>query len=134
MEGDPKLGKLVKVVCIKQGSLNSKQFDEQVLSRVTWTAFNACTPYQFYRHVMNVVPKDFQNGEYTGHEKEYTDLISDIVLEIANEMALTAYDERWSKGASTIITMLQTRVESWQKRFDATIDDSGEKLEVTIKV
>lgn len=132
VEGDPKLGKQVKVVMIKQGSLNSRQIDEQILSRVTWTAFNACTPYQFYRHVINVVPKDFRNGDY--ESEAYTNLVSDIVLEIANEMARTAYDERWSKSASTIITMLQTRVESWQKRFDASIEDNCEKLEVTIKV
>lgn len=123
----------VNVTTYHSESLSTAKANEKMLERVTMLAFNSKTPYQFYAHVIKIVPKDFRNGDY--ESEKWTELVSDIVLEISADMSSKAYTERMTKGAQAMLAMLAARVEAWQKKMemkaeklstDGKADDDGD--------
>lgn len=113
----------VNVVTYQSESLGEAKAAEKMLERVTMMAFNAKTPYQFYAHVIKIVPKDFRNGDYDSDP--WTELLSDLVLEISMDMSSKAYTERMTKGAQAMLAMLTARVEAWQKRMEVKAEKAS---------
>lgn len=111
------------VVFYQAESLSEAKANEKMLEKVTMMAFNAKTPYQFYAHVIKIVPKDFRNGDYDSDP--WTELLSDLVLEISMDMSSKAYTERMTKGAQAMLAMLTARVEAWQKRMEVKAEKAS---------
>lgn len=112
-----------EVVCYRTSSVGEQKRTEAIIERITLTALNSTSPYQFYKHVMMLIPKQMRIGEYDS--EGWTELLSEITLELANQLSSIAITERNFKGSGTMLTILQTRMEAWQKK--ATI--SAEKNE-----
>jgi len=113
--------------------------DEEMLERVTAIAFNVDDPRTFYNHIIVIVPPHFRGGEYD--EEKWTELLSHIVLEISSAMFKNAYSERFHKSSTNLLTMLQNRVNTWQKKAtisakknseDSDGDDCGISVQVNI--
>lgn len=111
------------IVSYTAESLSQAKANEKILEKVTMMAFNAKTPYQFYAHVIKIVPKDFRNGDYDSDP--WTELLSDLVLEISMDMSSKAYTERMTKGAQAMLAMLTARVEAWQKRMEVKAEKAS---------
>lgn len=111
------------VVFYQAESLSEAKANEKMLEKVTMMAFNSKTPYQFYAHVIKIVPKDFRNGDYDSDP--WTELLSDLVLEISMDMSSKAYTERMTKGAQAMLAMLTARVEAWQKRMEVKAEKAS---------
>ena len=97
------------------------------------TALNSATPYQFYKHVLQIIPKQVRLGGYD--QEGWTELLAELTLEIANNLSKIAITERNFKGSSTMLSILQARMETWQKK--ATIaaeknEEGGIQLNVQI--
>lgn len=121
------------VVCYVSESVSDDKRIGQLVERITLTALNSATPRQFYKHVVSLLPKQVQDGEYDA--EGWTELLSEITLEIANHLSKVAITERNFKGSSTMLSILQARMETWQKK--ATIaaeknEEGGISLNVQI--
>lgn len=103
-----------EVVCYRTTSIGEEKRTELLLERITLTALNSSSPYQFYKHVLNLLPKQVRIGEYDA--EGWTELLSEITLELANKFSSIAINERNFKGSSTMLAILQTRMEAWQKK------------------
>lgn len=103
-----------EVVCYRTTSIGEEKRTELLLERITLTALNSSSPYQFYKHVLNLLPKQVRIGEYDA--AGWTELLSEITLELANKFSSIAINERNFKGSSTMLAILQTRMEAWQKK------------------
>ena len=106
---------------------------ERLVERITLTALNSGNPYQFYKHVLNLLPKQVRLGDYD--QEGWTALLAELTLEIANYLSKVAITERNFKGSSTMLTILQARMETWQKK--ATIaaeknEEGGIQLNIQI--
>lgn len=103
-----------EVVCYRTSPEADVKRTEQILERITLTALNSSTPYQFYKHILNIVPRNARDGAYD--TESWTSLLAELTLELSNELASIAITERNFKGSSTMLTILQTRMETWQKK------------------
>lgn len=101
-------------VCYTSTSESEQKKIERLVERITLTALNSGNPFQFYKHVLNLLPKQVRLGDYDG--EGWTALLSEITLEIANHLSKVAITERNFKGSSTMLAILQARMETWQKK------------------
>ena len=114
-------------------SVSDERRINQMVERITLTALNSATPYQFYKHVLQIIPKQVRLGDYD--QEGWTELLAELTLEIANNLSKIAITERNFKGSSTMLSILQARMETWQKK--ATIaaeknEEGGIQLNVQI--
>ena len=100
---------------------------EGTLQRITTAAINSVNSEQWYRKCFQYCPPDVRNGAYSTDKDKWDLLLLDIVNEIANTMVNTAWTERASKGAQTILSMLQARVTAWQRQVTAKVEKEGEE-------
>lgn len=101
-------------VCYTSTSESEQKKIERLVERITLTALNSATPFQFYKHVLNLLPKQVRDGDYD--QEGWTELLAEITLEISNQLSKIAITERNFKGSSTMLSILQTRMETWQKK------------------
>lgn len=113
-----------EVVCYVSESVSDEKRVNQLIERITLTALNSGNPYQFYKHVLGLLPKDARNGEYDA--EGWTNLLSEITLEIANNLSKIAITERNFKGSSTMLAILQSRMETWQKKATVAAEKNEE--------
>lgn len=114
-------------------SVSDERRINQMVERITLTALNSGNPYQFYKHVLQIIPKQVRLGDYD--QEGWTELLAELTLEIANNLSKIAITERNFKGSSTMLSILQARMETWQKK--ATIaaeknEEGGIQLNVQI--
>lgn len=103
-----------EVVCYCSESIGEQKRIQQIIERITLTALNSADPHQFYKHVLGFLPKQVRLGDYDS--EGWTNLLSELTLEISNELAKIAITERNFKGSSTMLAILQARMETWQKK------------------
>lgn len=122
-----------EVVCYTSTSESEQKKMEKLIERITLTALNSANPYQFYKHVLNLLPKQVRMGDYDS--EGWTALLAELTLEIANHLSKVAITERNFKGSSTMLTILQTRMESWQKKATIAAEKNEEGgIQLTVNI
>ena len=101
-----------------------QKVDEMFLVKISELALNVDDPRLFYEHVMLIIPKLYRNGEYD--ELEWTNLLKHITLSLSMLMTGKAWNERFTKSATNILSMLQTRSSAWNKKVQVSSDKKNE--------
>lgn len=110
-------------------STDDRKKQEKMLERITHVVNVIKTPYQFYRHMMVIVPKDFRNGEYAGHEDEWLELFENLSIELCATMSAMMHRGRNSPGANIELANLKLRCEAFAGKSTATVNDAeGRKV------
>lgn len=117
----------ITVVSYKSESITEAKREEKLVERISMLVLNTpkdnCSVKRFYNHCMKVVPKDFQNGEYS--KTEWTEFILSMALTIASQLTAMVIKERHWKGADTLLRVLSTRIEAWNSKVQIDADDEG---------
>jgi hypothetical protein len=123
----------METVCFVSESVSDERRVNQIVERITLTALNSATPYQFYKHVLAFLPRQVRQGDYDA--EGWTELLSELTLEIANHLSKVAITERNFKGSSTMLTILQARMENWQKKATIAAEKNEEGgIQLTVKI
>lgn len=121
------------VVCYVSESVPDDKRIGQLVERITLTALNSASPYQFYKHVVAILPRQVQDGEYDS--EGWTSLLAEITLEISNYLSRIAITERNFKGSSTMLAILQARMETWQKKATIAAEKNEEGgINLTVQI
>ena len=121
------------VVCYVSESLSDERRVQQLVERITLTALNSANPYQFYKHVVAFLPKQVRDGDYD--TEGWTNLLSELTLEISNHLSKVAITERNFKGSSTMLAILQARMETWQKKATIAAEKNEEGgINLTVQI
>lgn len=123
----------VEVVKYTSSSESDPRKVEKLIERITLTALNSGNPFQFYKHVMNLLPKQVRLGDYD--TEGWTALLAELTLEIANHLSKVAISERNFKGSSTMLAILQSRMETWQKKATIAAEKNEEGgIQLTVQI
>lgn len=122
-----------EVVCYTSTSIGEEKRIEQLIERITLTALNSANPYQFYKHVLSLLPKQVRLGDYD--TEGWTALLAELTLEISNHLSKIAITERNFKGSSTMLAILQARMETWQKKATIAAEKNEEGgIQLTVQI
>lgn len=115
----------ITVVSYKAESLNEAKKEEKLVEQISMLVLNTpkdnCSIKRFYNHCMNVVPKDFRNGEY--NKSEWTEFVLAMALTISSQLTAIVINERHFKGADTLLKVLSARIEAWSAKVQVDGDE-----------
>lgn len=125
------------VVCYKAESISEGKRDERILEKITLTALNTrsdkASVRRFHDAVMKIIPKDFRNGDYD--YAQWLDFLTTFVnYGIGNTLLNMTMQERHLVGGRAMWAMLTKRVEAWNERIEAKIENEGSDKVVHINL
>lgn len=121
----------ITVTCFRSESISEAKAKERLIEKLSLLVLNTpsdnCSIKRFFNHCMNVVPKDFRNGEYD--KETWTEFVLSMALTISSKLTALVIKERHWKGADTLLKVLMCRIDAWNAKL-VKVDDDEKKVTI----